>query len=674
MGNYTTSITFANLSFIEDSYWLNMEIKEDVINDGITVAEAADMIDAAYDIQICGVEQLPKVDDEVIPIEGDNIWSPALDTQRIALANQEAAIRFADAIKVAGYVDNCDDITVSDLVSYEVTLKIFKSHIDEPYKLQISQGSASHPIKHREMVVHHIQVDDQTQVTLDNPIIDHPIITWEGINGGTIHIKGNTLYWDTPQTGSIRAEFYTEWDEVTITVVEEPQLPTVGVVLGDFVPSFGTGWYTGEEQDTEVVSYKNIQCSVLGFYHYQYEELLLDSPERDESTTDIEKESMCSFVDIALSSTDVDGSSDTDGSSRVDEDGNPYVCRVHVNEYISCECMPASQEHLSYYKETYCPSGISNGATLSGSETIETYKWCGFTDGANDPDFYIQHCCEPWPFDFEMPHCNQAVSQYFGGADNNFNPADYAEGTIFVRLSTRTGICGEHEVKQLLIDRNCCEDILPMEWDYHNSIETISTNSMGMVFALWGEPPFHWKIRGVGFSFSDRDFSITEAITEDRRIIVYTNEHVCGMADIEVTDYCSIAHGQIRATVGYWRDCRAVVSYHDAWQEGWGAVDLGDVSEEAGCGIRYFGGANGCGELGRYNQDSWWFDWIYVHDVGQWNPHSIHFGHACAWLYTEFLESITCPLYGREGLPPEPDSDHGCEEHPCTWGCTLDDD
>ena len=546
--NPTLSLSLANSNgVVVDPYWLRMGIKKDQIDDGMTGAEAAALIDSVYNIKPC--EQQGPTD---IWDQGDaantntDIWSGAENTSGVDEETLAAQKRFVAKLLTEGYGEECGTgLSIPELIAYDVVIQIYRSHRNELYKLQVASGIASGATRCRDRVVVIQDVEEKTSVTLDMPIIDRPVVRWmSGVDAPEIHIIGNTLFWDGAFTGTIRAEFDTEWDEVTIHVTGDPV--DSEMLTGTDTTVYGVGWYSGTESGDEIDDYQDIQCSVLGFYHFQYEELILNRPEEDESTSDVDKLNFCHFV------TSIAGSSGGgDSESDRDEDEETPECRRHVNEHIICEC-GGIEGGNNHYEMVPCPDGVTANSLLDGVERTR-YMDCGYRDKVHDPAFYEATCCESWPFvgfnEKEMPHCERMVKGFTRKPlEESDIEKEYPEGTTFIRVSPGDGKCGEWTITQRIIPRQCCDDVEPLVVS-EESAEVLAPESWGTIAVTGGKMPVTFKINGTGISFAGGRNEIT---VDGKQATVITDEDFCGMAYWSAKDGCSSVGGSLRSTQGHW--------------------------------------------------------------------------------------------------------------------------
>ena len=197
---------------------------------------------------------------------------------------------------------------------------------------------------------------------------------------------------------------------------------------------------------------------------------------------------------------------------------------------------------------------------------LNTYREAVPPSDILSPEDILRICCKPTPVD----ECSEVgrLSPY-EGADAEHRDFDEQEALDQARaenpgkriISVRTeGIgnrpgqpCGT-KYEDWTGALNCCEFVEPMVWDAANSVEVLADHTDGWVFVTGGTRPYHWSIRGQGFTFDG--WNMRDAITDVPYIRVYAGQFACGTAPIEVTDGCSVVKSSIRSANGQWVDCR----------------------------------------------------------------------------------------------------------------------
>lgn len=171
-------------------------------------------------------------------------------------------------------------------------------------------------------------------------------------------------------------------------------------------------------------------------------------------------------------------------------------------------------------------------------------------------------CCEQVPVD----ECSETgkVSPYEGADDEhlNFDPDEALEQTRANNpdsriLSVRTEAiggprpgepCGElHESWERRL--NCCDGVPPIVWSQDDSAEVLADFTSGTVSVTGGIPPYHWMIRGQGFTLG---VERRRDLTTDGPSVIVNADDACGWGPITVTDGCSTAAGGVRSTNGQW--------------------------------------------------------------------------------------------------------------------------
>lgn len=229
----------------EDGYWLTIE--QVLPDEKITAGEAARMIDALFDLSPCK----------------DPIESGTEPAEEPPEDMAEALDKIAEKVEV--------DLTACErrlTGTYQTDLKIVRSHPDIPYTLRLSVGDILETVLVESQVAENLDVKAASSVTLTMPVMSGLACTWLGtvfspngpIDPPIIKAAGNTLFWAGVATGTIRAEYASIHDVVT---VEIPGIPNY------------VGSERGEPQES----------TALAFYHYQVFPCDIAPPvEEDEAT------------------------------------------------------------------------------------------------------------------------------------------------------------------------------------------------------------------------------------------------------------------------------------------------------------------------------------------------------------------------------------------------------
>lgn len=551
--------------FITNPYWLYIEVVRDDFEDGMTVGEAAAIIDNLYKVDPCGLIADPYNREGNNPVAEE---PPPIDDWAAILAKYN--------IPTCDMLEYADD---GDVGGYDTEIKVFRSHPGtEIYKLRLSNGTASFPRRVEERVIHTLDAEDVEYLVLNNPIIGRPVIAWIGVDGPDIEVRGNTLLWKGKFTGSIRAEFNTVYDLISIHVHGEPT--DSETIDGTLPPGYnGTGWYSGDEDASELENNQSIECSVLAFYHYQFEELVLTKPDKDPSIAGSLAEALCSGITG-------DGGPGS-GSTIIpgDPSDKDRICYQEIETENICQCSKKTKIDIDV-KEVKCPKDVNSYTRLPDKLPSKNYTNCGETDEVNDPIFYEEKCCYPWPFPLkDMPLCQKIYSEY--GGNNSFDDEkkqayiDQYKNIDFIPVGTKSGICGEQVVEQDVEAKNCCEDIeIPvLEFIPGENPTVIADYSSVWIVISGGALPFIWSVEGEEAYFLINGQKVNKVKTESRSILLYT-DNTCGTIQISVEDWCDQEDSyELRATTGTWDT--TVLRQWDPWDHApWDP----DTSCEAGTG------------------------------------------------------------------------------------------
>ncbi len=507
MSEHRLVIEFSRPASPAANYWLRM-VQEDMGDDLATVAEVAGLVDALFNIEPCDPESGSGGEEQPIDATtGEPIQPVTEDEFNLVVA------------------ENFDfsACRVENDGSYEATIRVYRSHLDEPYRLVVNNGELLRTVRTEEAVRIDITVDSSAQIDLPMPVLSGFSASWYGTvydeNGPCdppeITLTGATLHFGRAVTGRITAAFVTEYDQVTVMV----------------------HGLDGEVRDG----------SLLAFYHGLVFEDIVRQPPVDEA------------VDRRFC--------DSGGGGGVTLPDAECYQLVHLVTRCRCSDREVSRETVT--RVVQCPDGYAPGTHLVGSETVTVDRVdCGESDDdISDPEFYEQICCEPPAPDFPLPRCVRKTTVYRGGKGIDGGAdryrAVYGDNVRLVAVSPENGVCGEMTVEQVKKQRNCCDGAAPIEWDYDNSAEIIGSTSKATVFVTGGVPPYNWSVRARGASF-DRAGYVRDVQTASPHVTIYTHD-ACGSIPVYVSDGCSSTSEYLRSTVGQWElietcDCPDCVS------------------------------------------------------------------------------------------------------------------
>ena len=238
-------------------YWLRME--QDSEADLVTQGEVAEMLDKLYDLDPCIV-----VEEEQSDVEQGASEPPPIEELYKTAKEVFGGDLMACAKALAG--------------GYTAIIKVYRSHLDEPYKLVLSVGKAVATVPTLEQRIDTIEVSGSSSIELEYPVAGSIAAGWLGpvISEGLIVVaplikrQGNLLYWDTSADGTIRVEYITEYDQVTIEVPGVPNFP---------------GSDAGESQDVKVVA----------FYHMMVFQGEVNAPDDDNSVNKGDLKQLCGY-------------------------------------------------------------------------------------------------------------------------------------------------------------------------------------------------------------------------------------------------------------------------------------------------------------------------------------------------------------------------------------------
>ena len=615
-------------SVIDDPLWLRLQ-QDGVADDVATVADTAAVLDALYDIEPC-----------VEPEESDDQQSLSVIDNPLTTADLAAAAAVID-------YSLCDQEPDG---SVNVTVRIIRSDLSWPYMLRISggrvvaavPGEAETPVEVRELYQQNIVVESASSIVLDYPVISGFTASWLGavigetgrIDAPTINRTGTTLHWTGNVTGIIAVSFQTVYEVATIRV----------------------DGIDGEQGE----------CLVRCFYHGLVEELEPVLPEPSEMDRSVCPRSIWQ------------------GDGREDE----VTCYQEVTIKTLCEC---SREEVSSRIEqqvqpcpdwapTRCPNNDRECMHLLGSETAYEYVACagdneypgmpGQVYALSTKEFYEATCCETPKV--SLPSCPEKKISYRGGEPITLGARYYRDTygprTRIVPVSPPGGVCGDHIIRQVIGNTNCCEGVPALVWDTEVSPEVMAPNSSAIIGITGGAGrSLEWTVDGQGFQFQNGAKKINS--TGDR-VYLAALATACGTARVHVTDGCSTVSGLVKSTAGKWTDgCRVLLIKERAPYFGGSFYRRAIALAADGCTITAGGSAWYSGPQVYYVEvEHWYMRWT----GSRWLNAAVWSGTVLKSEWDDLIAQVklkivyTGPVVG----PPIGDpNEYQCGTLVCEWVC-----
>lgn len=575
----TAQITarFEEPSVRADAYWIRLT-KEPTKPETVTFTEAAKVIDSIFDVDACTPN---------FSLSGDSV--------NVDEINVEAKLR--EGFSLIEYEPCKFSSKNLDFIAF---VYVFRSHIDETYNLVLTNGNVLRTERESMSVDILHEITDTKYVSLEYSINGDLSCSSEveSYSGSMITLKNKF-------TGFLRIKYTTQFDKVKIKVYgngenEEP----VGCKCIAFYKGMATDIFI-DPPEIDILAVEKIGCDDERAEEEERESL--EDEDKDDSEPeedgDEDEEEPPPDEDEEEPPPDPDpDSEDGDGDEGGIED-RPYgTCYQRVIVQKKCMCSEKQEDSYDYAEEIPCPPP---GSLLSGNTTpAAAYEnwWenrkvvvrvnCGEEDDVADKEYFKEKCCK-YPENMDpkvsLPLCKTRKRTWFGPVAFDFD-AFYGSGDLVSRwnyneegvniarekielipvnpenasaVGINKLICGEIITEQQVNARNCCDPEVtpPIIYDDENSVEVISDNSYGLIFWEGGVPPFDLKINGQGFYLDNNRMFKSMTIASPGwtyiddvgywSAIVYTDD-ACGMGNIQITDGCTSASGQIRATDGQW--------------------------------------------------------------------------------------------------------------------------
>lgn len=496
----------------KETSWIHL-FQEDLPTDEIDQQEAAEIIDAAFDIVPCF-----EGEQEVIDKDDPTTWDKIA-----AIIKKVAGATFCEKNEDGGW----------DLI-----IKVAVSDITKSYTLLVDGGALGTTQTVTEIVSGTKLVENASQFTFDFPVLGNAVFECPV----PFVIDGSTVYFASSVTTHLIYSYATQYDRVTITTK-----PEYGE---DNIPTVQEGFLDLRKYDNgQIGQLIEKPCTITGLYSGKSRQITLELPEVDDSIE--EPEAICLTEE---------GTTATGGSR---------VCYEQITHITDCQCGDRTYpgDRLRIEKVVVpCPEGIKDcGAINPGCTSVvsrtERYHYviCPDVDDTWDGDtreFYYEKCCE-WPAkDFPLPRCKIRTTSYVGNKSiekgEQYWKDHYSYANVsFHPVTPQNGVCGKTIVEQVLKPKNCCDEVAPLVWNSEESAEVTAPNSMAEVFVSGGTDPKTWQVRGSGF-WTDPGHTERDKIVTGNMLQIYTDEDACGTAQIHVDDGCSTVSGTLLSTQGVW--------------------------------------------------------------------------------------------------------------------------
>lgn len=529
----------------DPSYWLRIE--QDQEEDLVTQGEVAEMLDKLYDLDPC------------IVVEEEN---PDAEPEEQEAPDQEKLYKTAKEV-FGGDLMACQSALAGD---YTAVIKVYRSHPDEAYKLVLSAGDVTGTVPTQEERIDTMPVSSATSIELEYPVSGSIAAGWLGavigetgiIAAPEIKRRGNLLYWDAQATGTVRAEYTTEYDRVTVDVPGVPSSP---------------GSDVGESQDVKIVA----------FYHFMVFQGEISKPDEDNTVTAGDLKQLCGYN----KSGQLDVLEDDDEPLQEPPEPPKYGCQKD-NPDLG---VPATYKKLCC--EAKAPPFITcllwtTPNSASGKleqETIDKYlainKNTEFipvtprgAEGCGTIYYHLRvdrkNCCaDVIPL---SPHPDNPTSigagdvklmQVLNGRLDDAGMLWRASGGLFfenglnqIRATRGVNVYAPTEnfcaVGTVRVDDGCSVVSMTLDNESPPTALTIPpadrVASPGMEFNITGEgglPDYHWAVE-------DGDVTLLGSVGSSALFLA--GPDFCGSATITLTDGCAaIATCIVRSTLGYWR-------------------------------------------------------------------------------------------------------------------------
>lgn len=507
--NNSITITFQKSTLSADTVWVVFRQLPDETedDDAITLSEAAETLDALFEIDSCDSEST----------ESDTSDD---DTDTYSFFDSFESYEEAMSAAILSVKDLCGDVYTD--YSYKASLQIYRSHLDKPYKLYLSNGSVLSTKSNTE------QVSVALEVSGNSVEVDFPIRNIVSSDMEIADYNTKTILFKKSIIGIVNVVYITSYDLVTIKVF-------------------------GEDEERG-------SCECLLFYVGMAETVSVTPPDVDDEAVDA--------VNCVNEDDDEEDDDEDKETKTIDDDD---VCYQRYIYTINCNCLPyTTKSTVDNIVEVGCdtpfssptPNGTYSNAQGTGTVVMTTLISCPEEETweGQDADFYKEKCCTPPPDTMTLPTCQVRKAIDYGGRDitkgSDFykNNALSNEDVVLVPISPKDGICGEIITKYIVPDMNCCddesyEDVVAPDYDEE---PVIADNSKRVFSFSGGIRPIEIHVSGSGFFLDEDGSKKSIKIENDSAVFYLYTKNACGSATITADDGCTSDSFQIRAADGQW--------------------------------------------------------------------------------------------------------------------------
>lgn len=483
MTTQTLTLTYAAPQPIIDPYWIRIE--QDAIDDGATVAQTAAALDALFEIDACAEQPAETTPAPSAPVEQDQV-----------------AESVAEVLDLPACEMGSDG-------SVQTTIRVYRSHLAEPYTLRLRGGTVVETIQEEGTVTTTMEIGETTT-------LDYPVVSGFTCAPAPLSRVGNTLRFAPAQVGlHLSASYQSRWEQVTVRI-------------------HGIDGEPGE-------------CRALAFHHGLAAALDLQAPE----IAEIDR-SLCPATSWQLSPTDYQVT-----CYKIIEITRRCTCSGdEVGSYTTQQVVPCPNPEMR------CPNNETTCMHLVGTEAMDEWVECsgdsdvpgrpGEVYALSTPAYYEDHCCKQPSV--SLPQCPTKRTVYKTDLPIEYGQAYwrgiYGAATRFVPVAPPGGICGEWIVEQRIDASGCCDGVPPLVWDTTISPDTITPSSAVLIGVTGGRAPYVWEVSGSGFQFQSNGATLLTSNTN--QVVLSALTGACGMAMLNVSDGCSTVSAGIRCTAGQW--------------------------------------------------------------------------------------------------------------------------
>lgn len=485
------------------SRWIRVE-QERPEPETVSVAEAAEIVDRLYKIDPCK--------------QGLGGGGEPADEEKEPAEEEVAA-------EMAGLLERADMCAPPEY--WETTVRVLRSHKQPGYELRSETATVESTTPVRGSHRQDVEVSGAV-IELDMPYDGGLTGIPAGVNWT---VRGSTVNLDRPLAGRFVLRYDTWFDRIVLRIPMDsggaPDDPAIRAAM-EYAPGdpFAVAGRDTASSGGRMNRREPPSASIVAFWGRLAASCELEPPDQDDEVTVEELAELCEG-----------GEEDPGGGGGGDDE--PNDCWRSVTHYNRCNCSRRAVDEWTEMVSAPC-DGAESGTELAPTALFGQYVRCeGEEDDVHDPEFYEKRCCHAPPPG--LPRCRRTYAVYRGGhaieGGADHWKSLYGDDVSLVAVMPKDGVCGDIVTEWIVPQRNCCDDVPPLE-PYEDNPTTISQGGVVALRVRGGRHPISWRA-SAGLTFAGGAQYLPDG---GQGQWVYADADACPNGGVQVDDGCTRIH------------------------------------------------------------------------------------------------------------------------------------